>query len=353
MAQRPVVLSVNSRRMLRLRGLAYSLTLIWLAIATYHYLSYYHAFLSPVTQGILIYLAIIYSLYSLLFYTFASINKIKQSKALLTAAAVKKISVGIGRFLESGPRDYTHSLSQLTKDEKNALLFSLVKLLFIPMMLQFLVTSYDGFSNSLAGVHSAGNVFSIGGFNDLLFPLLFSLFFLIDTAFFSFGYIIESDFLKSKLRSVEPTVLGWSVALVCYPPFNGLLGNFLPWYANDYATFSTAKATFWLRLASLSFMAVYASASVALGPKASNLTNRGIVSWGPYRLVRHPAYISKNLAWWLVILPVISLAAVLSMAVWSSIYLMRAITEERHLSADPDYLAYCKRVKYRFIPGLF
>jgi len=36
----------------------------------------------------------------------------------------------------------------------------------------------------------------------------------------------------------------------------------------------------------------------------------------------------------------------------SSIYYVRAITEEPHLSLDPDYVKYCKHVKYRFIPGV-
>ena len=40
----------------------------------------------------------------------------------------------------------------------------------------------------------------------------------------------------------------------------------------------------------------YALASIALNFKSSNLTNRGIVARGPYAIVRHPAYITKNLA---------------------------------------------------------
>jgi protein-S-isoprenylcysteine O-methyltransferase Ste14 len=44
--------------------------------------------------------------------------------------------------------------------------------------------------------------------------------------------------------------------------------------------------------------------------------------------------------------------AVLSMAFWSLIYYLRAVTEERHLMNDPDYQAYCRKVRYRFIPGL-
>jgi len=33
-----------------------------------------------------------------------------------------------------------------------------------------------------------------------------------------------------------------------------------------------------------------------------------------------------------------------------TIYYMRAMTEEKHLEIDPDYLEYKKKVKYKFIP---
>jgi len=44
---------------------------------------------------------------------------------------------------------------------------------------------------------------------------------------------------------------------------------------------------------------------------------------------------------------------VLSLAAWTGIYTVRALTEERHLKADPDYRAYCDRVKWRYIPRLW
>ena len=81
---------------------------------------------------------------------------------------------------------------------------------------------------------------------------------------------------------------------------------------------------------------------MALGFKASNLTNRGIVSHGPYACVRHPAYIAKNLAWWIGALPTLYCAfssgdvraagySLLALCGWTTIYALRAITEERHL----------------------
>jgi hypothetical protein len=32
---------------------------------------------------------------------------------------------------------------------------------------------------------------------------------------------------------------------------------------------------------------------------------------------------------------------------------MRAITEEKHLSLDADYIAYKKEVPYRFVPKIY
>jgi protein-S-isoprenylcysteine O-methyltransferase Ste14 len=177
--------------------------------------------------------------------------------------------------------------------------------------------------------------------------------FLIDTLWFSFGYAVEAGFLKNKIRSVEPTVLGWVVALACYPPFNMTITKYLKWFANDYILFSNETITFIMRIIIILFIGIYVSATIALGTKCSNLTNRGIISRGPYKYIRHPAYISKNLAWWLTILPILSIPAFLSMLAWSFIYHLRSITEENHLKQDPDYIAYCRKVKYRYIPYIY
>ncbi len=97
---------------------------------------------------------------------------------------------------------------------------------------------------------------------------------------------------------------------------------------------------------------VYVWASVALGYKGSNLTNRGIVSSGPYRYFRHPAYVSKVSVWVLsaVYFGKMNIALVLTLLI---IYGLRAWTEERHLSADPEYLDYKKKVPWMFFPRVF
>jgi protein-S-isoprenylcysteine O-methyltransferase Ste14 len=96
---------------------------------------------------------------------------------------------------------------------------------------------------------------------------------------------------------------------------------------------------------------IFAWASVSLGFKGSNLTNRGIVASGPYRFVRHPAYTAKVLLWIIQGIFFAQFTTGILMA-FLIIYFLRAWTEERHLSLDPDYLEYRKKVKWRYIPGL-
>jgi protein-S-isoprenylcysteine O-methyltransferase Ste14 len=97
----------------------------------------------------------------------------------------------------------------------------------------------------------------------------------------------------------------------------------------------------------VSLIAVYAWATVAFGIRFSNLTHRGILTHGPYAWSRHPAYLSKNLFWWLATLPFFATTggsdaarATVLMGVVSGIYYWRAKTEERHLGQDPAYQAY-------------
>jgi len=80
--------------------------------------------------------------------------------------------------------------------------------------------------------------------------------------------------------------------------------------------------------------------------------NRGIVSKGPFRWVRHPIYFG-----WLILSigyamsypsgrNIILIVATLPFIVW------RIEEEEAHLSADPEYRRYMDRVRYRLWPGV-
>lgn len=239
---------------------------------------------------------------------------------------------------------------------KTKFLFILVKLFFIPIMVQFTVgNSYD-LQHEIKRVMKTGMDGTVMlWFNNIFFPLAITIFFLVDTLLFTFGYLFESRRLGNKIRSVEPTWSGWIVALICYPPMNQVLSQVAPQYTSMYAYFDTSiTGTFVIRILIAALIFVYAWASLSLGTRCSNLTNRGITTSGAYAIVRHPAYISKVAAWWVTLSPILANNpwAIGGMLVWTLVYYLRATTEERHLSADPDYIAYCQKVKYRFIPGV-
>lgn len=255
----------------------------------------------------------------------------------------------------------------LTPDQRLGLLSVLLKAFFAPLMVAWLfdhtvqMVAHGG--QLLADLRSP-SLEALAVFNAHGFWFLFKLILFLDVLFFTLGYLVELPVLKNEIRSVDPTLLGWGVALACYPPFNTLTGQvFGGGYSAEFPQFSHPGVHLAANAFLLVLMGIYTWASVALNFKASNLTHRGIVDRGPYRLVRHPAYVCKNLAWWIGLLPALltaldtSLNATLltlgSMLGWSVIYYMRAVTEEDHLrGVDGEYDAYSARVPYRFVPGL-
>jgi protein-S-isoprenylcysteine O-methyltransferase Ste14 len=182
---------------------------------------------------------------------------------------------------------------------------------------------------------------------------LANLTFMIDVTFATIGYMLTMKPLDAHIRSANPYAAGWMAALICYPPF-ALMGNGEPL---DYHP-GTAEWTYWLDGYTLpmtiaAFLLVflhiiYVWATVAFGIRFSNLTHRGILTHGPYAWTKHPAYLSKNLFWWLATLPFLATTGnpvdmirnTVLMAMVSGVYYWRARTEERHLMADPAYREY-------------
>jgi protein-S-isoprenylcysteine O-methyltransferase Ste14 len=254
----------------------------------------------------------------------------------------------------------------LQREDRVAVLATLLKGFFAPMMAVSLMTfCVSVFNHGGAILAQLGSDFGFMTlFNQHGFWVLMKTIFFIDVLIFTAGYLVESPRLGNEIRSVDPTLLGWAAALMCYPPFNYVTGKILGSQVSDFPQFDDPTVHVVLNVAMLILMAIYAWASVALGLKASNLTHRGIIAHGPYAFIRHPAYICKNMAWWIGAIPFLSLAfgqsfyeGVLSAASvigWSMLYVLRALTEEDHLRrVDGEYAAYEARVRYRFIPGVY
>lgn len=177
--------------------------------------------------------------------------------------------------------------------------------------------------------------------------------FLVDVQFATVGYALTLKPLDSHIRTANPYMAGWAAALICYPPFimmgdNGPLNyhvntaDWVYWFEGNTPLLVVWGA--WL----VFLTGVYAWATVAFGIRFSNLTHRGILTHGPYRWTKHPAYLSKNAYWWFSTMPFLvtsgswvdALRNAALIACVSGVYYWRARTEERHLMADPDYAAY-------------
>ena len=80
---------------------------------------------------------------------------------------------------------------------------------------------------------------------------------------------------------------------------------------------------------------------------------RGLVTRGPYRVVRHPLYLSYVIAGIGFNLQASNLATLLLLFLgWASmVYRIRA--EERVLTGNPGWPAYVGLVRYRLVPGLW
>jgi protein-S-isoprenylcysteine O-methyltransferase Ste14 len=179
-----------------------------------------------------------------------------------------------------------------------------------------------------------------------------SFMFVIDVAFATAGYILTMRPLDSHIRSATPYAAGWTAALICYPPFvlmneGGVLdyhpgsADWTWWFAGHPWVLGGLGAVL------VVLTGIYAWATIAFGLRFSNLTHRGILTHGPYAWSRHPAYLSKNLFWWLSGLPFLAttgwvegLRNAAIMACVSGVYYWRARTEELHLGSDPAYREY-------------
>lgn len=81
--------------------------------------------------------------------------------------------------------------------------------------------------------------------------------------------------------------------------------------------------------------------------------DRGIVVGGPYRIVRHPIYLGYFITHVGFLLTNWSPR---NIALYMIIYffqISRILAEERILREDESYRAYCQRVRFRLIPGVF
>ena len=193
------------------------------------------------------------------------------------------------------------------------------------------------------------------------------------------GYLFGSRLFGNHVRQTAQTWFAWVVTLACYPPLlEGVFDHWLQYHA--YSAHPWWREPWVVRTGDASFIAYAIGGLILLfdlthfwgeaifGLRASNLTNRGIITNGPYRVVtKHPVYIAKCFAWFLAWLPLVATSHVLHdvrlTALFGGVcllYGMRAYAEEMLLATDPVYVEYALwmdehgwfRHLKRFVPAL-
>ena len=79
-----------------------------------------------------------------------------------------------------------------------------------------------------------------------------------------------------------------------------------------------------------------------------------VISTGPYKIVRHPGYLSGIL--WTVSIPLLlgSLVTFIPVAIYTFLMIVRTELEDRTLRDElTRYSEYAKRVRYRLVPGIW
>lgn len=179
--------------------------------------------------------------------------------------------------------------------------------------------------------------------------------FVVDVQLATVGYLLTMKPLDAHIRTANPYLGGWVAALICYPPFALMFPGGPLHYEVDIAKwdywFQGNEPMLWIWGTALVILtAIYAWATMAFGLRFSNLTHRGILTHGPYSFTKHPAYVSKNIFWWMSMMPFLTVAGNyvdmirngVLMAAVSGVYYWRAKTEEKHLLSDPAYKEYAE-----------
>ena len=148
----------------------------------------------------------------------------------------------------------------------------LVKAYFFPLMFVWLHNSvheliYFDLTNATWG-------------NLRLYDYLYTLVFGVDLLFTTAGYALSLRVIDTQIRTAEPTMFGWTVALFCYQPFFSLMERQYVSYGGNVSFGGWLEGWpitrgIWAAVI-IALLATYSLATVAFGVRFSNLTNRGI-----------------------------------------------------------------------------
>lgn len=241
------------------------------------------------------------------------------------------------------------------KYNRKVLLNLVMRAYFIPVMV---VQVYSGLKNTIS---LSNNNFADFDIMVVLFWIT-GILWLADALSAATAYSMETRWAENRSKSIDLTAGGWIICLCCYSPFNDITGTLFT-FAPSVTTYNTNDLLFnsyelliALKIIEAVILSALVYSDLSLGPSGANITFKKLQNRGPYGIVRHPATVCKLTFWWMQSIMYInfwSWEIIFGHVMWNVIYILRALSEERHLQHFPEYRAYMKEVKYRFIPGIW
>lgn len=193
------------------------------------------------------------------------------------------------------------------------------------------------------------------------------------------GYLFSWRIINNDTKKIDSSWFAWSFLLICYQPFIGTIFNTTFKYTSELP--ATVGAPVWVYLTTSTFTSLYILQLILgtlilisflmhlwgeaiLGIRSSNISNKGIITNGPFRITKHPVYLFKIFAWFLISLPFFnaltaleSLRLGLAFLFICAIYIGRCISEERLLASDKNYVEYAlwmdNNSYFKFVGKLF
>ena len=270
-------------------------------------------------------------------------------------------------------RDLRHEWRRCKPDykETHAMMFLLIKIMFGPLMLHSVFLELERIPMILFrfNFQPVGLVAL-----DLWFLVFASSIFLLDSTLFFVGYTTEAGFMRNRLRYAETNVFRILVCIVCYGPFNMVTSSILgPSNHHVRIVFQSDldhPMTWVLRAWPRCFCWGWRPLRCSCLPGPVTLPTAALSRPAPTLSCRHPGYVAKNLFWFTTLVPlffadpqapgfswgahaILCGKILLGWLAWGSIYFLRSITEEQFLRKDPEYVEYCRKVRYRFIPWVY
>ncbi len=159
----------------------------------------------------------------------------------------------------------------------------------------------------------------------------------------------------NKIRSLDFTVPGWVTSALCYPLLGPALWQLLPSRPGPDPLVTGGLVATVAMVTGLWLNLLYTASIWSMGTRFGVMVDKGLVDRAFHGVVRHPSYTLE--AAMFVVLDLVGLTTWrewLSVSSWFLLYWMRSEREDDYMAAsNPDYPDYQRRVRWKFLPGIW